>query len=549
MKSDKKFWGMKLSREEWNKAIGKKPLRALIVPLLAAIIILLNRYSDHNSIPKMEMNLFLLIVFFVELLVVIASSQNITKLFWLVGTMAVFLEAVIYNFFVEGKDFPITSTYEIINSLCGAWTALFIPVFAYLVVVCVRAVRWTQEDWEKIKKLWREERIHRLEEYIRRQEMRKNSWIERYKIRDLLKNEKIGKKTKRQEFKKNIEVEKYKNAIRKWGTREEYRRKIKDIRRQRKIEVVGRKGFILRIKEVLGAALEIRVSKIVKGGLKIILPIIITGAIVYFYIFIPMKDEYSKVNDWVYQAGQFMENFEHLNEDNGSETGGGENQKEIENDLYGGFNAIIEYTIFYIALTGTAVSIIFLLWKTVEGLVLWIISNNKSYGGFSGFFMEYSTPLVILIMAVSVLLTFVDEGAIMDNLPQLFMTLAGVVMSIIIVLICVDAIRLILNQSIAPNSLLRTAMHLTFILFINNVMGIIVGVLTGINLKETIISLLYFFFHVDDIQLYQNVKETLDVSLNKEVNEIKRGIKKGSAKVNSASRFSSFSTTHWSSRR
>ena len=221
------FSHIKSSNQKWLKAIDKKPLYSLITPSLSAILILINQHSTSDVNSQLGMNIILLLVFCVELLAAIASSQNVTKIFWLIGASAAFFEAIIYNFYEQGLDFPITSAYAVFNGLCGVWTGIFIPVFIYLIVVCIRVIRWTQQEWEKVNALRQEERKNRLEAYICKQKIKRAFRIESYGLKDLLKKLKIEKKKQHQEYEIKAEADKQENRLEEQKVKEEQKRKIK----------------------------------------------------------------------------------------------------------------------------------------------------------------------------------------------------------------------------------------------------------------------------------------------------------------------------------
>ncbi|MCM1154966.1 MAG: hypothetical protein NC392_06345 [Roseburia sp.] len=605
MKENQILSKMKSAREEWVKTIDKKPLRALIAPAITVILILLNRQTVYSGMSKIEMNLILLIVFLIELLVAIANQKNTTKLFWLVGTIAVCSEIIFYNFVEEGWKLTLTSIHEVINGFCGIWIGVSALIFVYLAVVCVRVIRWTQADWEKVKEIRREYRKTWLEKYVELRGVINRYKIEQREQRALLRKQNIDEKIKQREHVRKIRAEKRESELqeqeeqnqhnfemnqRRRALEKEHQEKTDKIQHDRKETKLESENEIERLRyqrkiaakqnqqPVLKPEIDKLFEKLLKIA-KILVPIVITALIILGYIKMPMSEETHGINEWIRQTGQFMEAFQNVDKEEmeASQNAGeneeemeasqnaGENEEEMEasqnagedeeeieasqnagedeeeieasqntdegkneNNGLGTFEALTEYTIFYIALIGTAISVVFLIWKTVESVCSWMLKGKPSYTGFSGFFSEYSTPFVILIIAVSVLLTLVDAGTIMTNLPQLFTTLAGTILCIMLTLIAVDVIRLIIDQSIRPGSLLRTAMHLTFVLFIENVMGIVIGVLAGVNLKAAITSLLSFFWHRENEDLYQNMEKAMNDALNEEIDRARQSRKRGS---------------------
>ncbi len=571
---------IKSKKEEWTKAIDKRPLRALLVPSLLAVLMMLNWHHAYPVISKMEMNLILLIAFLLEFLIVVEMKRNIAKIFWLIGAIAEIWEAVLYNFFEEGQKFLSVTVYEVLKGFCGIWLILFIPVFIYFIVVCIRVVRWTQEDWEKIKGIRREHRKKWLTEHIQIREVIGQYRIERRRQEILFKQKRVEEKARQQEHKYAVEAEKRKREFeeqqeknkyelegikRRWILEQEYQEELDELRREKDLseqqkeweyeaEVHERQRQEQAEQgEHSSVGINMLLSKLPPKGKKFLLNAMlftIFFVVILFYILIPINENTQfSITGWIEQTGQFMDSFketekERIENDIEEEL---EHSDNAQSDYSGAYVALAKYTIFYIALVGTAFSMLILLWKTIEGILHWAFKEKSgSFTSFSDFFEEFSTPFVVLIVALSVLLTMVGAESIMSKLSPLFTTLAGTVMCIIIILIATYAIRLIIDQSIKKGSFLCTTMHLVFILLIENVMGIVLGILSAVNLKETIHSLISFFLHHQEGDLYKRVEETMQEAINDEIKFIGQTAKKRNNFASRKSAFSNFSSVSWS---
>ncbi|MDE5802548.1 MAG: hypothetical protein K2I22_06495 [Lachnospiraceae bacterium] len=184
-------------------------------------------------------------------------------------------------------------------------------------------------------------------------------------------------------------------------------------------------------------------------------------------------------------------------------------------------SSMAQYTIFFIALAGMLYVGVILLYRLVIQCIE-SISSKENKNGLSDFFNEYSTPVSVLIVATSMLSTFAGRtGAwTFDKLPELFQNMVSIVLCIILVLITVDAVRLILKQCVEKGSLLRTSMHITFALLIDCVMGIVVGVLAELNIRGLLSSLFAFFLQGNHTPIYDKAEEALNGALDGEMKMI-----------------------------
>ena len=100
-------------------------------------------------------------------------------------------------------------------------------------------------------------------------------------------------------------------------------------------------------------------------------------------------------------------------------------------------STLVEYTIFYVALTGSFVLAAVLLWKVAEGALEYFLNDTLKHKGFSDFLTEYSTPFTILLITVCALSTFTSQGISEEGLIKFFEALAGTVLLLLLLLIAV----------------------------------------------------------------------------------------------------------------
>ncbi len=552
-----------------KKSKGEKGLHSLIIPAVSAGWILIEQHSSNINVSAMEMNIILLIAFLINLLISILKKKNSMKILWLIGVLSVSFEAFLYNYFKNSIPSPLTQPLVFFNSFCGIWTILTLPVCIYLIVVVIRVSRWNQQQWEEIKGYLGE--VRRLKAQIKKQEIEEKEQKQKQDWEDSVNRKKIindhqenlasyrrnadkEKLLKEIELQKKIDTYEADARIEEKKAELEHQKELNAIRRQSELEEENGKNKSKIKNENTGESKN-------KGELDrkkkkhVIHVAAIAVVIIYLslYFLMPLGWIEVKMDGWLRKTDQMVESLESKNE-NVSVTEAGEIERgekeeyistENENSEIGEkTSTLVEYTIFYVALTGSFVLAAVLLWKVAEGALEYFLNDTLKHKGFSDFLTEYSTPFTILLITVCALSTFTSQGISEEGLIKFFEALAGTVLLLLLLLIAVDAVRLVLLQCVQKNSLLRISMHLVFILFVENVMGIVFGVLMGVSLKEFISSIFAFFMKDEDSKIHGKIEETLKNALESEIGTVQSGIKNRKKSV-----FDSFHSTNWSRRK
>lgn len=552
-----------------KKSKGEKGLHSLIIPAVSAGWILIEQHSSNINVSAMEMNIILLIAFLINLLISILKKKNSMKILWLIGVLSVSFEAFLYNYFKNSIPSPLTQPLVFFNSFCGIWTILTLPVCIYLIVVVIRVSRWNQQQWEEIKGYLGE--VRRLKAQIKKQEIEEKEQKQKQDWEDSVNRKKIindhqenlasyrrnadkEKLLKEIELQKKIDTYEADARIEEKKAELKHQKELNAIRRQSELDEENGKNKSKIKNENTGESKN-------KGELDrkkkkhVIHVAAIAVVIIYLslYFLMPLGWIEVKMDGWLRKTDQMVESLESKNE-NVSVTEAGEIERgekeeyistENENSEIGEkTSTLVEYTIFYVALTGSFVLAAVLLWKVAEGALEYFLNDTLKHKGFSDFLTEYSTPFTILLITVCALSTFTSQGISEEGLIKFFEALAGTVLLLLLLLIAVDAVRLVLLQCVQKNSLLRISMHLVFILFVENVMGIVFGVLMGVSLKEFISSIFAFFMKDEDSKIHGKIEETLKNALESEIGTVQSGIKNRKKSV-----FDSFHSTNWSRRK
>lgn len=169
-------------------------------------------------------------------------------------------------------------------------------------------------------------------------------------------------------------------------------------------------------------------------------------------------------------------------------------------------------------------------------IVKYVLARYLSHSPQDDFFAQYSTPIVVLIVAGAAMLTIRSStngngdqvgpwpGAtnLLGYVANLFAYILATIVAIIALLVAFETIRLVLNQCTKRGSLLKGSMQLIFILIVQYAMGLLMGILRIFALRDVIESLLLFFMPDLGHSVEPEVKQVLDAGLEREVRQVSR---------------------------
>lgn len=308
------------------------------------------------------------------------------------------------------------------------------------------------------------------------------------------------------------------------------------------------------------------VDRDVKEILTKLFTLVIVVLFIVLYITLPIKCS-NVIYDWTEDVVSFVDlninsgekvvntnqNQENVkNEENITNVGENGNTDQEKKDTK--MQILYKYTIFCIALLSAIVLVFILLFNMINDLVDRFLGRNSCKTGLRAFFNEYSTPLSILIVAGALAsVSFGDISSLEDNLPDFFRNLIIIILYILLFLVAIDAVRLIIKQCTANGSLLRSSMHMSFILIIKNLMDIVLDVLMNFNYDNMVSDISDSVGDTNYAKIYKKMKKTLNKALMTELNIIKKNMRivNGNERANSPFDKSvrKFYSTGWNKRR
>ncbi len=179
-------------------------------------------------------------------------------------------------------------------------------------------------------------------------------------------------------------------------------------------------------------------------------------------------------------------------------------------------DVIFRYTVAYIAIVGVLYSLNLIFHNIIESHKKPTLDGRKE----QGFFKTYTEPIIILVFGWAVLSTFIqsDESGFLEDLLE---SLLKVIFSLIGFFICIEIVRLVKEQCTEPKSILRQCIRYLYILVIKSVMDIVIGILSSVDIKGLIESLLFSILPNNENPLNQKIAQYLEEDFDLEVEKIK----------------------------
>ena len=166
--------------------------------------------------------------------------------------------------------------------------------------------------------------------------------------------------------------------------------------------------------------------------------------------------------------------------------------------------------------------------KLVQYILIGYLTQNSQ----SDFFEQYGTPIVVLVVAGALIFAirnnqasandslWTNAATLLCYVTDLFTYMIVIIVAIISLLVAFETIRLVLNQCTKQGTLLKSSMQLLFILIVQYAVGLLMGILRILALRDVIESLLLFFLPDLDQSVEPRVKRVFDTGLKHEVQKV-----------------------------
>lgn len=186
--------------------------------------------------------------------------------------------------------------------------------------------------------------------------------------------------------------------------------------------------------------------------------------------------------------------------------------KEIAVTVYGSWledNSPVTIVLLYVAMLFAIFMTLYILYL----LSVYMLDRIKYRPGAGGdIFEEYSSAIALLVVAGTGALAihhFSGDGQFSEiaAVGNLFKWMLVVIVGLITVFVLFETVRLVLHQCLERGTLLKTAMHLVFVLIVQYTVGLLTGILRVFAIRDVIESILLFFM--------PDLEDSIEPKLNK----------------------------------
>lgn len=206
--------------------------------------------------------------------------------------------------------------------------------------------------------------------------------------------------------------------------------------------------------------------------------------------------------------------------ENGAEDAKEAQSKNNNKDRMTGMQAIAQYVLLSTAILGCIAAVIVILQRFMADLLVKMmgkIVSSKASDSLEDedFVKKYAMPICVLVLVMAIISAFIGE--ISDELlTNCWYQLLIVIMGMMILLVAIEIMRLIIEQSVHRYSLLIRCIHYVYILVMNLTMSIIIGVIRNINVPEILSEIGGNSDHANE-ELIETVTEKIYGALKDEI--------------------------------
>lgn len=518
---------MERSNKESNENAVKHILvKSLIMPVMGILLILFYNHSLNIKFlfTRVEVHLILILFYMFSSLLAFRSHLLRDKVHWIFSGLGIFLLA---------ECFEPSNTETVGDFFRGGfstiWVVLAVPSIFYLIINTVRIIRWGQETWEEIQQVRYAEclRVTKARNLEKEKEEEHESEIRKKhrQQKDEDKDAKNAQKVREREFQEELDaIHKFKKIVLEITKESDDKRKVwRALENAKSFNWNGFGKVVLYITSLMVATLVM--------ALFILLPRWGTASENKENIDNNISTVFAS---WIDDVRNFMEEMDV------SKSTTAEMEPSKKNIEQSAINAIVGYIVFFITFLVCFLSLPLILQYIIYQILCNAFFHKKKKSGLLGMWREYGTPLSILIVAFSILSSFIGGAGEDEWLVTFFYTLAFTILAVMLFLIAVDVVRLIVNQCMERGSLLRTVMHLIFTLLVKCVSGIALSVVGEFQIQEIFSSLVSILIPEIETENQSRAVEILDEAYDLEMEDVRKNLHERNSKRKSSKQSSGF---------
>ena len=373
----------------------------------------------QNGINLTTVNVVCLSFYFTQLAPGLIDCDNRQKAQWLLAAVFISTSVTSLNLWI---DYQTLSEFRLsaLSGWCFTWMILLFIASISTINILIRLFRWSQEQWEQVRKIRQEHR-----------QKSKESWVEYFSSRNAHRLNMLGLA---QTHQKEIRENKQKNKLEYLNIKAQFRKK----RLQLKFSKVVRIKKENPIGDSPNPDVPDRIP-IVKTQVKRAILALLLCAVIGIFLLLPFLTNWGDgISTWLHA----VENF---------------NKSLFNKDFENTSEALLYYMLFYIALALFIGALCYLIYRMTNG------KRSKKEPNIIDLAEQYSTPVAILIVFGVFLFVLTNGDLNTEWVNQEWIVLFLIILVILVLLTAIEIVRLVITQCVEPHSLLKQLIYLVFV--------------------------------------------------------------------------------------
>ncbi|MCI9221281.1 MAG: hypothetical protein HFH94_16440 [Lachnospiraceae bacterium] len=403
-----------------------------------------------QSISLTTVNVLCLSFYFTQLAPGLIDHTNQQKAQWLLAAVFISASVTSLNLWV---DYQTLGQFRLnaLSGWCLTWMLLLLVASISTINILIRLFRWSQEQWEQIRKI--------------RQEHRQKSKESRIAYSSSRSTHRLDILGLSQRHRKELRESKQKSRLERLALKAQ-------LQKDRLLLKLS-KGGPIKEENPKGESSYPDMPGSFSMGERAILVLLACIAIGIFLLLPFFNTLGGAISTWLdaiknFNESLFSKKFENISE------------------------ALLYYMLFYIAIALFIGALCYLIYRMING------KKDKKEPNITALAEQYSTPVAILIVFGAFLFVLTNGNFDTEWVNQEWIVLFLIILVILVLLTAIEIVRLVITQCAEPHSLLKQLIYLIFIAVLRFLSEILLGVIVNFRIQATISSLLTFLFPDSD---------------------------------------------------
>lgn len=430
-----------------------------------------------NLLPSLNLatvNVLCLFLFFAELVFGLLENKNKEKCILFFAAVFIGTASVGLNLWTDFQELEAI----LLSGLSGwslVWAILLLIAAVSFLIILIRELRWSQDQWEAARKLRQQ---HRLDKKASR-----SKYI-------------LDKQTSRQNFQTQEQADRQSAEAEVRNLKQKVKKQLWEIKvAATKVHTETRDGRDQPKSEITPPPIRY-IGGWEKTGIALTILLVLL-AIAGFFLLPLWTSFLTHTANWLEAVTTLVTSLNI-----------GENLTMEQ--------AVLSYVFFYFLVVVLVGTILFLTLQFIKQRL-----KIKSDTGYK-FLETYQSSIAVLLVFSAVLFTLTNGYMKLSGITKTWEFLLLVILIILLLLTAVELVRIVLNQCIKPGSLLKKLIYLVFVAVSKFLIELILGVITNFRIQMAVSSILALVFPDPDESensFYNRLNQKLTVLFNHAIDE------------------------------